>query len=108
MSALAEEIARSRECPFFLHKVEADLSSLPSRIPFVDGAKSDSLTQDESFELRKERLPGVDANAFPDLNNGWTLYRHFASSGNEKGRTSPCYHFTLQSMAEIDFAALSL
>lgn len=79
----------------------------PFPIPFIDGAKSDSLTKNESFELKSEPLPGADPAAFPDIANGWTIYRHFAPSEDREGRTSPCCHFTLHSMTSIDFAALS-
>jgi hypothetical protein len=83
------------------------------RIPFVDGATSPSLTQNESFSIRHERLPGSDPQYFPDSTIGWTLYRHFLTisdaGGNElEGHTTPCYHFALQSVANVDLQALNL
>jgi hypothetical protein len=68
-----------------------------------------SVAKSETFELRHEPLPGSDPRYFPDQAAGWTLYRHFAPApdGSAPGHASPCYHFSLQSLADVDFEALS-
>lgn len=78
----------------------------PRPIPLIDGSRVQSLSPSEIFELRNEILPGTDPQNFPDQHLGWTVYRHLTLHSGEK-RTTPCYHFVLQSVAPADLNALS-
>lgn len=71
------------------------------------GTKVTSVTVSETYELREEALPGVDARTMRDTPVGWTLYRHFAPSARGPGHTSPMYHFLLHSVTAGDLQTVS-
>jgi len=68
-----------------------------SPIEFRDSADAAGITPKETFTLCKEPLPG-----FPQMTQGWTLYR--SHENEHEGRKRACYHFLDTTPLPIDIA----
>ncbi|KAH8926113.1 cysteine proteinase [Atractiella rhizophila] len=79
----------------------------PYPILLAHDVQSESITDDESFFLLKESLPGADKQFLPyeDAGISWTLYRTFEKGFLEKKDrySSPLYHFVNLSCTQFDW-----
>lgn len=85
----------------------------PHPIPLENGATAPSISTSEAFMLREETMPVDNRRFTPDPPAGWTLYRRVVPPGvsipdHRQAETvpnsfwSPCFHFSLATMAIED------
>jgi arylamine N-acetyltransferase len=80
----------------------------PHPIPFEHNASVSSIAGTETYVLRQETLPGLSGEESSETVPGWTVYRHFGASVEDRQQGMPMYHFTLHTMAPADFRILNL
>ncbi|BGP53801.1 hypothetical protein JCM8202_005574 [Rhodotorula sphaerocarpa] len=85
----------------------------PHPIPLENGATAPSISTSEAFMLREETMPVDNRRFTPDPPSGWTLYRRVVPPGvsipdHRQAETvpnsfwTPCFHFSLATMAIED------
>ncbi|GAA5944715.1 uncharacterized protein JCM15063_002378 [Sporobolomyces koalae] len=87
----------------------------PIVIPFFDGSTAPSLSANESFLIRFEKMPIGDLAIYADPPEGFTLYRRVEEEGfaiadhsnadQSDGYWTPCIHCSIASMSPDDITA---